>query len=71
MNDPGCTMMKCTDFKDGVCHYDSDICKYQECKRCNELEMALEKIWKWITSKSNQVDKNEAIYQVCKQALYK
>lgn len=30
MNDPGCTFMKCTDYKNGVCMYDSPVCKYRE-----------------------------------------
>jgi len=25
-------MMKCTDFKDGACHYNSDVCKFHEMK---------------------------------------
>ena len=32
MSDPGCTLMKCSDFKDGVCHYDSPVCKFHELK---------------------------------------
>ena len=30
MNDPGCTLMKCTDFKNGVCHYPGGTCKYRQ-----------------------------------------
>ena len=26
----GCETMKCTDYRDGVCHYDSDVCKYRD-----------------------------------------
>ena len=32
MNDPGCTFMKCSDFKDGVCYYDGPVCKFHELK---------------------------------------
>ena len=27
--DGGCKLMKCTDLKDGVCHYREDWCKYR------------------------------------------
>jgi len=26
----GCEIMKCIDYKDGKCHYESAMCKYQE-----------------------------------------
>ena len=26
----GCEIMKCTDYRDGVCHYESDVCKYRD-----------------------------------------
>ena len=30
VNDPGCTMMNCPDFRGGICHYDSPICRYRQ-----------------------------------------
>lgn len=30
VNDPGCTLVKCADYKDGVCMFDSPVCKYRQ-----------------------------------------
>ena len=40
-------------------------------QRNEEAITALEKIWKWAASKSNQRDKDEAIYQIARRALYR
>jgi len=26
----GCELLNCSDYKNGVCHYDSDVCKFNE-----------------------------------------
>ena len=26
---PGCTLLRCTDYKDGICQYDLRVCKYR------------------------------------------
>jgi hypothetical protein len=30
MKHRGCELMKCTDYKDGVCTSDSPVCKYRQ-----------------------------------------
>jgi hypothetical protein len=48
MNDPGCTLMKCTDYKDGVCMFDSPVCKYRQDEldpdEMNELRVENERL---------------------------
>ena len=37
MSDPaGCKTVKCTDLKDGVCHYPFDFCKYEDMHSTNQ-----------------------------------
>lgn len=32
----GCEFMKCSDLKNGICHYDSPYCKYREVYDINQ-----------------------------------
>jgi len=50
MNDPGCTLMQCESFKDGVCHYDSDTCKYRRFEADDETIKDAER-FQWLISR--------------------
>lgn len=39
----GCELMKCTDYRGGLCHYDSQTCKYNEDQRIKDLESERDK----------------------------
>lgn len=30
MSDPGCILIKCTDYKNGICMFNSPVCKYRQ-----------------------------------------
>ena len=45
MPNSGCTWMKCTDYRKGVCHYEGTECKYREAESDNAMmEMILDAI---------------------------
>lgn len=48
MNDPGCTMMKCTDYKNGVCHFNGDHCKYNMPEEIDENTIADADRFRWL-----------------------
>jgi len=39
---PGCIILKCTHYKDGLCHYTAPYCKYSRDATVDRLDIAIE-----------------------------
>ena len=59
-----CELKKCTSYIDGVCHYESIICKYQEVAGNDELQFVDR-----IGNKERHVDSNGKYHIIHKETL--